>query len=377
MARETKVGLISGLAFIICFAIILANRGSPPPLVEHLSYRVDNGADIEKAVQPAADHRTSRPSRVPRHSEPQEGTPPVRRPPPPRRDSGTVDHAATGVATSGANVVLPGKPASTSDHSSQPQLAERAAHDEASTLRRSGPQPTVPVEDRSGVGPTRRALTSRGMNTEQRRRLLEQALNGRRSRTPALESGREPPAVDRGDGEAARPGAPRPLSNPVARPAPPLTQPGRYTIQPGDSLYKIAASRYGRGSSAVVNAIFEANRSVLSSPDMLRVGAVLTLPVIDGVGSPVGGRGVSGHSATVSAGGAAADGPTGSRTFRWYQIRKHDRYIGIAREQLGDASRWREIAELNKDKFPDPQRIREGVRIKLPVGQPAEVGGRH
>jgi hypothetical protein len=41
--------------------------------------------------------------------------------------------------------------------------------------------------------------------------------------------------------------------------------------------------------------------------------------------------------------------------------------MGIAREQLGDVRRWREIYELNKDKFPDPQFIREGVRIKLPA----------
>ena len=27
MAGETKVGLLAGLAFIICFAVILANRG--------------------------------------------------------------------------------------------------------------------------------------------------------------------------------------------------------------------------------------------------------------------------------------------------------------------------------------------------------------
>ena len=32
MARETKVGLIAGLAFIICFAVILANRGQTRPL---------------------------------------------------------------------------------------------------------------------------------------------------------------------------------------------------------------------------------------------------------------------------------------------------------------------------------------------------------
>ena len=56
-------------------------------------------------------------------------------------------------------------------------------------------------------------------------------------------------------------------------------------------------------------------------------------------------------------------------------MQKNDRYVSIAREQLGDASRWREIHELNKDKFPDPQRIREGVRIRLPSTVVASVKG--
>ncbi len=48
-------------------------------------------------------------------------------------------------------------------------------------------------------------------------------------------------------------------------------------------------------------------------------------------------------------------------------MQKNDRYASIARSQLGDAGRWQEVYELNKDKFPNPQHIREGVRIKLPV----------
>ncbi|MEK7756839.1 MAG: LysM domain-containing protein, partial [Planctomycetota bacterium] len=58
-----------------------------------------------------------------------------------------------------------------------------------------------------------------------------------------------------------------------------------------------------------------------------------------------------------------------SATYRWYQVKKNDRYASIAREQLGDAGRWRELHELNKDKFPNPQSIREGVRIKLPAAK--------
>jgi hypothetical protein len=45
---------------------------------------------------------------------------------------------------------------------------------------------------------------------------------------------------------------------------------------------------------------------------------------------------------------------------------------------LGDAGRWRELHELNKDKFPNPQSIREGVRIKLPAAKVlASAEGRH
>ena len=50
-------------------------------------------------------------------------------------------------------------------------------------------------------------------------------------------------------------------------------------------------------------------------------------------------------------------------------MKKNDRYASIARDKLGDPGRWRELHELNKEKFPDPQMIREGVRIKLPAAK--------
>ena len=46
MARETKVGLLAGLAFIICFAVILANRGAngPPGLTN--SFLPNGGLEL-------------------------------------------------------------------------------------------------------------------------------------------------------------------------------------------------------------------------------------------------------------------------------------------------------------------------------------------
>jgi nucleoid-associated protein YgaU len=150
----------------------------------------------------------------------------------------------------------------------------------------------------------------------------------------------------------------------------------------GDTLTRIAQTYYGTQSADVIDALFEANRSVLRSVDALNVGDELSLPVIDGrvpkavVGTAHSVQAGEAPRASSASAGVGAEG-NGGTPFRWYQIKKNDRYMTIAREQLGSESRWREIYELNIDKFPDPERIREGVRIKLPtMGSPAGTGAR-
>ena len=49
-----------------------------------------------------------------------------------------------------------------------------------------------------------------------------------------------------------------------------------YTVNSGDSLGAIAIKFYGDVSKFPL--IFEANRGILSSPDMIRVGQRLTIP---------------------------------------------------------------------------------------------------
>ena len=58
---------------------------------------------------------------------------------------------------------------------------------------------------------------------------------------------------------------------------------------------------------------------------------------------------------------------------RWYTIRKRDSLASIARRQLRDHRRWREIAELNE--LPNANRILPGTRIKLPpvVGEEGDM----
>ncbi|MCB1509206.1 MAG: peptidoglycan-binding protein LysM [Hyphomicrobiaceae bacterium] len=52
-----------------------------------------------------------------------------------------------------------------------------------------------------------------------------------------------------------------------------------YTVQKGDTLWKIAAENYGNGSK--YNAIFEANKPMLKHPDKIYPGQVLRIPPQD------------------------------------------------------------------------------------------------
>jgi nucleoid-associated protein YgaU len=200
-----------------------------------------------------------------------------------------------------------------------------------------------------------RALTSRTQDDVVRRQELERHLG-----IPGADS-----ATTRGTNPL--PGSlPQPISTTKSVP---------YTVAPGDTLSKIALAHFGNKSRNSVNTIFDLNRSTLASPDDLKAGLVLSLPIVEGTVRSVKPEPSKANAPAPSNTEEAKKHPAKksteppSATYRWYQVKKNDRYASIAREQLGDAGRWRELHELNKDKFPNPQSIREGVRIKLPAAK--------
>lgn len=344
MARETKVGLIAGLAFIVSFAVILTHGGDrnrlrpgqvavttpqenaprrPRPMPTAGPQRVDRRSERVYPPTTRTDARQASPRTLPQQwqrSQPQ-GQVPARQPEP------------------------FGRPASTQDQfrTDQPRR-EAGIH----------PAPT------SLSSPTR-AGDVRRMNVETPPQSIPQ---------------RQPESIQ---SERARMSEPRASHEPVPRRLPESqTQPrprpravlARYTVVPGDTLTRIAAKHYGAGSRQFVNAIVDANRTVIANPDVLRAGMELLIPEVPG----------RTHSTEPRATERAATPRPSNRpleaAYRWYQIKPNDRYITIAREQLGDSGRWHEIYELNKDKFPDPGRIQTGVRIKLPPAGRASSGGR-
>ncbi len=157
---------------------------------------------------------------------------------------------------------------------------------------------------------------------------------------------------------------------PVAAHEPSVT----YEIESGDTLAKIARRHYGTDSREVVDAIVRANARI-DDPNRISVGQSIVLPdlVIAGTRSPVQlatsdeprqERPAPAQQTQTAAARPKKDDPR----WEWYELKKGDVYTTVAADRLGTAKRWRELVELNKDIFPNPDRIRHGVKIRVPVG---------
>lgn len=360
MARETKIGLIVGLTFIICFAVILANRGRPRPANAHVTYAVDRGVSGTQIAQ--------RVDTVPRR---------VFKPAGPAMPAPATSSAPTStVPTATVSVEAP---------TSGTVASSSGASGEGSPGFQS-----VPVGKTAAPSSPRFPVSNRSKLLEDlASKLNERVVPGSATvvHTPSAPVANS--LVNDNVARRSKP-TPRPIAvtpKPIQRrPAPTSGETLRHTVIAGETLSKIAAHYYGLGSGKVVQALYAANRSVMKSPDLLRVGAKLQIPRLAGFAAPAAGgtgtrsagRSPSGDAAKTQRRRAKTKTPPATKPsplIRWYQVKKSDRYASIARRLLGDANRWREIFELNKDKFPDPNLIREGVRIKIPAAGAVVLGG--
>jgi nucleoid-associated protein YgaU len=140
----------------------------------------------------------------------------------------------------------------------------------------------------------------------------------------------------------------KPAEAPVEKPAPPAA-PRTHTVASGETLWGIAVRYYGDSNiQEHIDELLEANPSI--DPERLYVDAVLTLPARDGAD-------VSRLPAPVQV--ALLDG-------RLYEVKSGDTLSSIAQEQLGSASRWREIYELNRERIHDPSMVYVGATLRLP-----------
>lgn len=171
-----------------------------------------------------------------------------------------------------------------------------------------------------------------------------------------------------------------------------------YVIRPGDTLGRIAESRYGTARPEVLRKIQAANPRAIVDLDRVITGRRIVLPdlgltaasghtsgqadaktartnhrLVDRATDRTADRATSRsavHADAERSGPGSVD-KAGAASWRWYEIKKGEVYTTLASRLLGSARRWRELAELNRDIFPDPARIRHGVRIRVPTGRGA------
>ena len=123
-----------------------------------------------------------------------------------------------------------------------------------------------------------------------------------------------------------------------------------YTVEKGDSLWKIASKFYGHGSSW--RRIYEDNKLVIKDPSRLYKGQQLIIRLTNTAGcapDPI---------VSLSDGGAL-EGTV-------YRIQPGDRLWTIARRAYGSGKLWTLIYEANRDSIADPERIRVGQAINIP-----------
>jgi nucleoid-associated protein YgaU len=142
---------------------------------------------------------------------------------------------------------------------------------------------------------------------------------------------------------------------------------GKYTIQPNDSLWSISEKVYGNGR--YFKAIYEHNRGKLPSSDRLTVGTVIAVPPASLLEEnypalcPKQRKSVMvqpRHLQTSAPRSRASSGDV-------YVVEEGDTLFDIARYELGKASRWAEIYELNREALgEDFDYLQPGTQLRLP-----------
>jgi len=152
-----------------------------------------------------------------------------------------------------------------------------------------------------------------------------------------------------------------------------------HRVREGETLSSLA--RHYLGSSDRYAELFAANRQVLSDPDHLQPGMELAIPHTSSIARPASVQ--STKPAAAALGEAADAGTPGSMVpitpgswrrgrqqnetpVRRYRVRADDTLVDIAKQFYGDASKFQQLYEANRDQLSGPDQLREGLLLVIP-----------
>jgi nucleoid-associated protein YgaU len=411
VTKETKIGLLVGLAFIILFAIILSEKSGGTRDSTLPTFAM---ADANRKVGPATG------SDKPLHN--------AGRLPVDPKLSSIVETLPAGSKSPEAVAATGDKPSSGGD-TARPLDAE------------SLDQLLNPPSETGG---TSLASNDRGTKESQAVPLGEAVRTALEIGPPpvlpkpedAAESSKTPAHTELASAEPVSREDPESLAEKPAsevEASPPIKT--THEVQAGESLGKIAARYYGRSTPKRVEALYNANRDVLPDVNKVKTSMKLRIPdlgehsdqfeLVSGFlgrptesshaakkddslripppiggdrtqasqhpGSPEAGRDAAGlakkteKSPDEKAAGekpaaeklatakttkkdnqepekAAADGQ-----FEWYEVKPSDTLTKIAGKKLGSSKLYGEIARLNRDRINDKNVLKPGLKIRIPA----------
>ncbi len=426
MTKETKIGLLVGLTFIILFAIILSEKGTSTSIRAPIA--------LSKADGTLANARPASPTAAPLSGADTGRFPVERGLTPPSPESQPVNSPGNAVVM--LEEPVNGQPIPTDASQIGPIPEEvrnrlNMARIETEVPIESGPArpengPTMSVHDAvaSAIGQRPTAAAEEEVPLAFEEEPDESRLAGI---APASVQARRDP------GSPGRTGA-------VPETAPPtkaIRVKAVHVVEPGESLGKIAARHYGRSNPRRVEAIFNANRDTLKTVHSVKANTKLNIPMLDANGDiefePADGFSVAqingvpprrdpratgtdfGDRIPLPAGEGALttrateqvppgrDGrrpaSTGERlsavnaipetsvspsrqppprsetkpprdgSFIWYEVRPRDTLSRIARRELGSERLVGQLYDLNRDILTDKHKLKIGAKIRVPMRQ--------
>jgi len=142
-----------------------------------------------------------------------------------------------------------------------------------------------------------------------------------------------------------------------------LTGMNEYKAEPGDSLSKMAVKLMGANTRANRDAIVRANPSLRQNPDRVIAGQSYVIPTAAG-NTPAAQASSPSQQAQMQ---QAAQTASASEYF--YTVRENDSLWRIANDQLGNPNSVAAIKELNKEALRGGDVVFVGMKLKLP-GKP-------
>jgi nucleoid-associated protein YgaU len=360
MTRETKIGLLVGLAFIIVIGILLSDHltsSTEPPQAA----LANAGSNVRQAVTtPGQPGPTPAPVTPPANTAPQNPVP-TQNELAPKPDPIQIVKVGPGSGTremTPAELRQQQQPTSgtISIDSAQPPQDGNAQPSNTSTT--TSPQPANDQPDSSNTSvagadaptitkaPPVAATPIESVARQHGEEVVSLTPDGRASRTTTGATGR--------------------TANGMAE----------YKADAGDTVSRLAAKFLGANTKANRDLIIAANPSLKDNPDKIIVGRTYMIPtsvaaaaapaVATNATAPVPAPMTNAQpAANTTRPATSTDRETGEY---WYTVKEGDSLWRIAKEQLGKASAVAALKELNKDVLggPEHDQILVGSKIRLP-----------